>query len=149
MKSFFLRMYDFLMKFLPFSHKKDFRQFYKFAVVGVFNTLIDFIVFLALTRLFVFFGDHVLYANVISFTFAVSNSYILNRRWTFKSSEAGLTRQYIRFFVINLTGLGVNTGLLYIFVYQVHLYDVFGKILAIGITLFWNFFLNKWLVFKK
>jgi len=149
MKSFFQSAYNLFIKFLPFSDKEHFRQFYKFSVVGVFNTLIDFLVFLGLIRLISFFGDHVLYANVISFAVAVTNSYILNRRWTFRSSDAGLAQQYARFFVINLTGLAVNTGLLYIFVYQVHLYDVFGKILAIGITLFWNFFLNKWLVFKK
>lgn len=134
---------------LPFSHKEHFRQFYKFSVVGVINTLIDFSVFVLLTRLITFFGGHVLYANVISFSFAVSNSYIFNRRWTFRSRDQERVRQYIKFFVINLTGLGVNTGFLYLFVYHFHLYDILSKALAIVITLFWNFFLNKWLVFKK
>jgi len=142
-------LYNLVSRFLPFSDKEHFRQFYKFAVVGVFNTIIDFVVFLLLTRLIHFFGEHVLYANIISFSVAVTNSYLLNRRWTFRSKDTERVKQYIRFFSINATGLGVNTLLLYLFVYHAHLYDVIAKALAIGITLFWNFFLNKWLVFKK
>lgn len=141
MKSFFLR-------FLPFSHNEHVRQFYKFSVIGVSNTIIDFSLYYVLTRTIFTFSFGYLFANVISFSVAVTNSYVWNRMWTFRSTNSNKILEYTKFYFVNLSGLLLSTGLLFIFVHFVHLHDTVGKLLAIILVLFWNFLINKVWVFK-
>ena len=61
---------------------KKFKPFLKYCVVGVLGTLLD------LAALFVFVeyvGIAVIPATTLSFLLAVTNNFILNKTWTFKS----------------------------------------------------------------
>jgi putative flippase GtrA len=140
---------DTLLRLLPLSRNQRVREFYKFAIVGISNTLIDFAIYFLLTRFTVFFGEHIIYANVISFSVAVTNSYFWNRRWTFRSIDQRRVQQYIKFVIVNCIGLGINSGLLYIFAYEFHIHDLLGKALAVIVTLFWNFLINRLWVFRN
>lgn len=142
-------MISFLAKLLPFRKHQSVRQFYKFAVVGVANTAIDFLIYLALTRIFSFFADNFVLANIISFSVAVSNSFYWNRKWTFRSVDERHVRQYMKFFIVNVAGLGINTAVLYLLVTYAGFYDVLAKVIAIGVALFWNFFVNRMWVFRE
>lgn len=137
-----------IQKVLPFSKHKSIRQFYKFAIVGIVNTLVDLAVYVALTRSIDFFASHIVYANIIAFTVAVSNSFYWNRRWTFRSVDTRRSLQYIKFFIVNGAGLAINTTILYCLVTYVGLYDIVAKSLAIGVALFWNFFISRIWTFK-
>lgn len=55
----------------------------KFALVGVVNTLIDFAVYALLTTI----GVNYILAQWISYSAGILNSYVMNRKWTFKKKK--------------------------------------------------------------
>ena len=55
-------------------------KFIKFGLVGVLNTLINWIIFALLN----FVGVYYIVANVIAYAIATANSYIWNSKWVFK-----------------------------------------------------------------
>ena len=55
-------------------------KFVKFGLVGVLNTLINWIIFALLN----FIGVYYIVANVIAYVIATANSYIWNSKWVFK-----------------------------------------------------------------
>lgn len=65
-----------------------FKQFFKFLVTGGNNTALDFLILNILMKIFnVYSGGLVILFNCLSFSIAVSNSYLVNRFWTFKQKE--------------------------------------------------------------
>src|ERR1700724_3908555 len=56
-------------------------QFVKFGTVGVSNTLLTFLVYTLLLKAF---GVWYLAASAIGFGVGTVNSFVLNRRWTFR-----------------------------------------------------------------
>lgn len=136
------------MGYWPFSllRRPGMRQFVKFGFVGASNTLLDFGIYASLTRLTEFFSHHLLTANAISFTVAVSNSYFLNKHWTFRDTGRKYHIQFAKFFLSNCVALGINELILFALV-SVGVYDILAKALAICVSLFWNFFINKYWVF--
>jgi putative flippase GtrA len=61
-------------------YKENIHTFLRFAVVGVLNTCIDFLVFMALLEGFEW---HYSASQVIGYTSGLINSFIWNRYWTF------------------------------------------------------------------
>ncbi len=67
---------------------KTFKQFIKFLIVGTNNTGIDFLILNLLMFSFgIYKGPPLIFFNIISFSLAVINSYLINRYWTFKKEE--------------------------------------------------------------
>src|SRR5947208_15720025 len=85
----------------------------RFAIIGVVNTLVDFGVFVfAIT----FFTSSLIAANVLSWTVAVTGSYVLNSFITFavESGRALRLRAYVGFVGSGIAGLIANTAMLLI-----------------------------------
>lgn len=120
-------------------------QFARFVVVGTSNTIIDFTIYTILTRLV---GLHFLIANTCSFIVAVTWSYVINRIWTFRNRSANVSSQFIKFIVVSLSALALVTILLATFHRGLGINDLIAKALAIGIVMFWNYFLNRHWTFK-
>lgn len=125
--------------------RRIFRQFVKFGIVGIFSTIIDWGIFYFLNYLL---GIYYLIAKVLSFLVAVLNSYIWNRRWTFRSSEKRKMHEFIKFLIISLVGLSLNTWIMYTAVDGYHLRKIFGLMAATGFVTIWNFLANKFYTFK-
>lgn len=121
------------------------RQFVKFGVVGASSTVIDWGIFYILIWTM---PIYYLYAKVISFSFALLNSFIWNRRWTFRSKDSKRAKQFTKFLFIALIGLSLNTLIMYIVVNHLHHRKIIGLICATAIVTFWNFLANKLWVFK-
>jgi len=127
--------------------KEDVRQFFKFALVGVVNTLINLVVLYVLTD---FFKIYYLTSAILAFLVAVTNSFFLNKIWTFKENiRDKAVKKYSKFFVVSLIALLVNLTFLYIFTDVFHVYYLLSQIIAIGISLWVNFLGNKLWTFKK
>lgn len=123
------------------------RQAFKFGLVGVLNTAVDWLVYFALTHGLAYFGAHLTFAKGISYTVGVLNSFFWNKTWTFRSSAA--TRStLLPFFVTNLVGLAINTGLMQVCLHTLRLPEILSLIVATLGTLAWNFTLSKLVVFK-
>lgn len=135
---------------LGFAQKpREFTRFLKFATVGAFGMLVDLTVLNVLHKVF---GLPLLVANSISFTLAVLSNFTWNRLWTFpESRDRPIFRQLGQFAIVNLIGLAINNLVLWVvfnvlskFIPDPWDYNL-AKIAAIGVVLFWNYFINrKW-----
>ncbi len=87
-----------------------FAQLCRFAVVGVANTVLSYLLYTALVAARVPYPM----AGAIGFTAGAINGYILNRRWTFAAFDSRRTRT--RYLAVQLGGLGATTALLWLVV---------------------------------
>jgi len=128
-----------------FIKKETPRQFIKFSIVGLSNTLIDIGIFQALIA---YTPIYYVVANIISFLFGVLNSYIWNRVWTFKSPNKKIGKEFTRFVIISMVGLALNTLFLVVFMEVFDFPSFLGKVLATILVLIWNFFMSKFWAFE-
>ena len=87
-----------------------FAQLCRFAVVGVANTVLSYLLYTALVAARVPYPV----AGAAGFSAGAVNGYILNRRWTFASPDSRRARA--RYLVVQLSGLGATTALLWLVV---------------------------------
>ena len=121
------------------------RQFIKFGIVGFVSFTIDAGIYLLLTRaLSVFY----IYAKVASFCIAATNSYILNRRWTFRSKNPDRLRQFAQFLVVASTGAAMNAGIMYLLHGRLGIHDMHAFLVAVAVVMFWNFLVNRAWTFR-
>jgi len=123
------------------------RQLVKFGFVGTFNTLLDFSVYVFLTRLFAFWGEHLVAATVLSYCCGMVSSFTLNNFWTFRQDRQGITKRMPKFLVVTLAGMVWNAGILHALV-TLGVYDLIAKAFATGCVIGWNFLLYKKWAFK-
>lgn len=127
--------------------RRELVRFIKFATVGALGMVVDLTV---LNLLHGKLGIHLLIANSISFTLAVINNFAWNRLWTFpESRQRPLAEQLGKFATVNVIGLAINNGVLWLVSRAVSGcvadpwdYNL-AKVVAIGIVLFWNYFINR------
>ncbi|GAC90507.1 hypothetical protein KN10_0943 [Anoxybacillus flavithermus NBRC 109594] len=82
---------------------------FRFAVVGVGNTFVDFGLFFLLVAL----GMPYMWAQMFGYSVGVINSYAWNRAWTFRA-EGAIMKQFVRFLLVNLCSFTVTLFLLYV-----------------------------------
>lgn len=121
-------------------------QLLKFSVVGVLNTLIHFFVFYFL---FQSLGVHHLLASSCGFIVAVTNSYALNRYWTFEATASGVYVEFARFFTVSVVALLVNLLSMTVLVEWFDVYPPIAQIISIAFTLAINFLGNKHWSFRQ
>lgn len=147
-------MLEKLMKKFPII-----QQLIRFVVVGVINTGIDFLILnIAMFLTKITSGPGMIVQNGISFGLATINSYYLNKSWTFGDKDKkkeGI--KFAQFLTVSIIGIVINTAIVYLFTTSIQpmfglspqLWANVGKILATGVSLFWNFLGYKFIVFKK
>jgi len=116
-----------------------------FGLVGLVNLAIDFGLF---SLGYFYFGLPIIAANVIAWTVAVTNSYVLNSMITF-AAESGRTlrvKDYVAFALSQTGGLVANTTTVFIASYFMPV--LMGKLLAIGAGFAVNFSLSHFVVFR-
>jgi putative flippase GtrA len=119
-----------------------FFKFFKFGIVGFSGALIDFsITYLLKEKAKI----HRYIANSVGFTAAASSNYVFNRIWTFHSHNPGIGTEYFKFMIVSVIGLGINNFFLYLFEKRFSFY--FSKLLAVGVTMIWNFGANYFITF--
>jgi putative flippase GtrA len=130
-------------------------QFGKFLAVGTVNTIIDFGTLNLLSWLTgIYGGVRLAPINVLGVLFALTNSYLLNKHWTFKA-PAQPGRRVGRFMLVSLIGVSLNTALVVALTDVMmrpagitsQLWENLAKALATGGTLLWDFLGYKFLVF--
>lgn len=140
------------------SNRKEIVRFLKFAVVGVIGAVVDFGILYLMHRVV---GLPIVPANTISFTCAVLSNFTWNRYWTYPDSRSKpLSAQLGQFFVVNIIGWAINTGILTLLkdpltgvaagmlpalsaqtAYTIGYNS--AKVVATGVVMFWNFFVNR------
>ncbi len=144
------------------SNRTEVTRFLKFAVVGTVGAVVDFGI---LYLLHIVVGWHLALSNTLSFTCAVISNFTWNRLWTYPDSRSKpVGTQLTQFFVVNIAGWAINTGILLTLTGPLtalagtmlgllsmgaaaSLTHKLGynaaKVIATGIVMFWNFFVNR------
>lgn len=121
-------------------------QFLKFNAVGLLNTLIDFAVFTVLHSIGMLYPI----AQVISYSTGTANSYILNKKVTFRDRNSGTKqffdrKQLLRFIVLNLIVLGISLLCMHILSDKLGIEVLIAKVMVTFVTVMINFFgSRKW-----
>jgi len=140
------------------NNRAELIRFSKFAVVGTIGAVVDFGI---LYLLHAVLHWNLALSNTISFTCAVISNFTWNRYWTYPDSRSKpITAQLGQFFIVNVIGWAINTGILLALnvpltnlVSNLHIvataemahkigYNA-AKVFATGVVLFWNFFINR------
>lgn len=127
----------------------------RFAIVGGFNTLLDFGIFFLLGSVF---NVNKQVANICSTSIAFVFSFFTNKRHTFKSSSREhIVREMILFTIVTLFGLWVIQGAIIYLLTPViagfgvaeNLASLIAKFIATAASMVWNYLLYSRVVFKK
>jgi len=96
-------------------------------------------------------GIHELLANVYSWVLAVGFAYAVNRRWVFRSRVRGkeMGKELLRFYSGRLFTLGLEEGMLLLFVTWLAFPSMPVKLLAQLVVLIGNYLISKLIVFHK
>jgi len=140
------------------SFRPIFDQIGKFSAIGTLNSLLDLGVvniFIMLTGvaggwLFSFF-------KAISFLLAATNSYFWNKFWTFQSRTPATWREYVFFAIFTILSVFINVTTASLVVnfmaippgISLKLWANIGALAATAVSLAFNFFLYKTVVFER
>ena len=148
----------------------DLKRFIKFGFIGVLNTLVDFVVFYLLNRFVIKDGPTLVLlgativagpyiSNAISYVVANIHSFIWNKFWTFQKKEP-LTRREVGRYIVTSCGFLIISSIglsIFMSVFQL---PAFAAIIPAGliplaakipntcVTMFYNYLMNKFWVFK-
>ena len=133
-------------------------QFMKFAIIGGMNTMLDlgilnFLIFITGIAAGVYYSVF----KSISFSIAVTSSYLWNKYWTFQDFNRPQLKEILKFLFVNAIGFVINVGTASLVVNFVsapagigpQLWANIGAVSSIVISLIWNFIGMKLIVFKK
>jgi putative flippase GtrA len=120
-------------------------QFFLYLIVGGLSFLVEIGVFIALRRA----AMPVIAASVTSFLVATAANYLLSILLAFERGRFRRHIELIRFLVVVLVGLALNTGLVWCFVYPLAIHPTVAKIAAVPFVLAWNYLGRRALVFSN
>jgi len=142
--------------------RRELERFLKFSLVGTIGAIIDFGILYLLHSVL---GFHIILSNTCSFTTAVLSNFLWNRYWTYPDSRSKpLSTQLRQFFIVNIAGWGINTGILLLLRYPFASLMVnigsnltilsnpelsyklgynLAKAVATVLVMFWNFGINR------
>lgn len=115
------------------------KKFLKFLLVGSSGAVIDF----GLLAVFVeLFNWHPILANIVSFSVALVNNFLLNKFWTWRNASPEKIRQFSKYGLTSVAGLGLNTILMW-FGLLFGWHYLLIKVFVSAIVAFWNYFINN------
>jgi putative flippase GtrA len=116
------------------------RQFARFVVVGVGNTVVSWVSFAALVTVLPTAAS-----AALAFLAGAANGYVWNGRWTFAGH--GSRRPLVRYALVQAGGLGATTGLVWLLdVAGIERFVAYG--LATVLVTCSTFAANRWWTFR-
>lgn len=149
----------------------DLKKFLKFGIIGVFNTLVDFAVFyvmdrwvikegptLALLGMTIVAGPYI--SNCISYVVANINSFFWNKLWTFQKRDKVTKGEAGRYLVTSIGYLLISSLSLAVCIRILSMpalaalvpedwTNPLAKLPTACVTMFYNYLMNKFWVFKE
>lgn len=123
--------------------RESLRSFMMFGLVGILNTGVDVAVFTLLT----WWQTAWLAAQVIAYVCGVLNSFLMNRKFTFKQQGA-VTKGLIRFLMLNVVTLGITSACMLVLHENMGSPLWFSKGAATLLGVMLNFAGSRWWVFR-
>ena len=133
------------MLYKPYRKHK---QVLLYAFFGALTTVVSVGSFLLFETLL---GINELVANVLSWVLAVAFAYATNRKWVFCSQTRGnaFWKELFSFYSGRLLTLGLEEGMLLVFVTWLSFPSLAVKLAAQIVVLIGNYVISKFLVFRK
>ena len=125
------------------------RRMYLFAMVGISGVLINMLMYVIFVHLyFPLWG-----ASILSGFIAMLSNFIFNDRLTWHDARKGLwVNRFIKYVLTSLVGIGINSIVLSVLAYGLHVHYLIANILGIIVAMVWNFIVNNfwtWNIEKK
>ena len=117
----------------------------KFSIVGVSNTLLNFVIFILLNNI----GINYILASIIAYSISIIISYFWNSRLVFKYDNKNKKSILIKFIILNLIGLSINAVLMATLVGVLAIKKIVAMFIVSLLVMCINYILNKIWVFKK
>lgn len=125
----------------------------RYTVVSISATTIDFGVLLLLHAS----GLSLIKSNYVSSTCGFIYSYIANRRFTFKTTDRGVKREFVLYIIVSLIGIwAIQPIVLYLvepalnqLITRGWIVAIIAKIIAALVTFVWNYLLYTRIVFAR
>lgn len=116
-------------------------QIFKFGVVGVVATIIDF-AFLYIFKEFCHFST--ILSNTLSFCISVVYNYWASIKWVFDvNKKKNPKKNFVIFIIFSVIGLILNDLIMWITTNQLNIYYMLAKIIATAIVMVFNFITRK------
>ncbi|MBI4408038.1 MAG: GtrA family protein [Candidatus Kerfeldbacteria bacterium] len=123
------------------------QQFIKFILVSWLNTAVDFGSYAILTRGFLFWSDHLAWANVVALLATTMHSYVWNSYWVFPGVTHHNAKSLTKFLVVSGSGLLLNSSL-FAFCIWLGANEWWSKVGLMFVLFAWNFVGNKLWVYN-
>lgn len=95
------------------------------------------------------FHVHYILASVLAFGLSFIVSFTMQKFWTFRDKSLALVNtQLVKYFVVMIINLAINTALLYWLVEYVHVNKLLAQIVAMAALAFVSFFVYQFVIFK-
>lgn len=133
-------------------------QFVRYAVVGCANVALDFVIVNLLSITFdAYSGSRIVLISTVSAAAVITQSYFLNKHWTFRAGDQDHRLAVPRFIAVNIGAFILNTSIVYgvttfvppAFGLTPLLWLNVAKVSAIAIVVIWNFSGFKYIVFRS
>lgn len=122
------------------------REIVRYCLVGASGVVVDLVLLSALHELG---GVPLLFANVLSFTGAVTSNYRLNSWWTFRTREQ---RSHMvggaLFLFAAVVGMAINTAGLWLLTDRLGMHYIPAKLILVVVVFVWNFAFNSAVTFR-
>ena len=116
-----------------------------FFLIGLCSTLIDIGLLYLLTGSF---GVWYIYSATFSYSCGMVVNFLLNKYLNFQDTDRHYLRQFFSFALISMISPGMSLGIIYVAVEIFFINYLLGKIFAVIIAFFWNYFCQSKITFR-
>ena len=121
-------------------------QVFRYLIVSVICLGVDAAVLWILTE---YAQIHYLWSGAISYLVGLVVNYLLSRIWVFHSSKLkSKTAEFSIFVGIGAVGMGINEGVLWLFVESLGLHYMYGRAVSAVVGYTWKYVARKILLFR-
>ena len=127
------------------------REVVNYLIFGALTTVVSLGVYYGCTATFLNPDDpgQLQAANVISWIVSVTFAYIVNRKYVFQSKNKHILAEAAGFYGARLATLGIDMGLMFLFVSSLGMNDKIAKIIVQVIIIASNYLISKFIIFRK
>lgn len=127
---------------------RRFKHITRFSLVGIANTLIDFLIFTLFNGLI---GLGYIASQIIGYSFGIANSFVLNKKWTFSrtNSNKKTGHEFFQFIVVILISLIITLLAMNFLIKNLSINVYISKIIVTFVAQITNFLCYKLWVFNK
>jgi putative flippase GtrA len=123
------------------------QRFQKFIVVGSVGLIVNQGLLFLLSD---FAGMRLVFSSPLSIFASMIVTFGLNEMWTWHDRGTGPIKQRVAlYFPINLVGLMINFGILWLLVHQASWHYLLANLAGAGCAAIWNFALNNMITWRE